>query len=207
MTGFDFIFALFSLLLGLAIAEVLGGFAQVMKIHARARAGISADVRVGWLVPLLAAFILLGQLTFWTFTYSIRDQVPFNYVTVLVVTALVGGYYLLSVLVWPDDFELWPDFNNFYDQHNRFILTGNLLLTIAAGVIGVMYAPPTRPEVKVAQEAYVWFAVVGVYGGLLLNVVLIFVRRRVLNIALLATLIALQVGGSIAGVAAGLNGQ
>ena len=202
MTGFDFIFALFSLLLGLAIAEVLGGFAQVMKIHARARAGISRDVRVGWLVPLLALFVLLGQLTFWTFTYSIRDQVPFNYVTVLVVTGLVGGYYLLSVLVWPDDFAEWPDFDAYYDQHNRFILVFNLALTIVAGVIGVSYAPPRPP---VGDSPVVWLAVTGVYGGLLLNIVLIFVKRRLLNIVLLGTLITLQIGGSIAGVAAGLN--
>jgi hypothetical protein len=203
MTGFDFLFALFSLLLGLAIAEVLGGFAQVMKIHARARAGLARDVRVGWLVPLLALFVLLGQLTFWTFTFSIRDQVPFNYVAVLVVTAVVGGYYLLSVLVWPDDFAEWPDFDLYYDQHNRFILTGNLVLAIIAGIISGVYAP-TRPP-RDMDGALVWFAVAGVWGGLLLNVVLIFVKRRWLNVALLAALITLEVGGSVAGVAAGLN--
>lgn len=201
MTGFDFLFALFSLLLGLAIAEVLGGFAQVMKIHARARAGLSKDVRVGWLVPLLALFVLLGQLTFWTFTYSIRDQVPFNYVAVLVVTAVVGGYYLLSVLVWPDDFAEWPDFDLYYDQHNRFILLGNFMLAITAGVISGIYAPKRPPA---PDTVAVWFAVAGVWGGLLLNLVLIFVRRRWLNVALLAGLIVLQVVGSISAVAAGI---
>ena len=57
MTGFDFVFALFSLVLGLAVAEVLGGLATVMKLHARARAGKAQDVRIGWLTPLLAILI------------------------------------------------------------------------------------------------------------------------------------------------------
>ena len=202
MTGFDFVFALFSLLLGLAMAEVLGGFASVMKLHARARAGLANDVRVGRLVPLLAAFVLLSQLTFWTQAYSIRDQLPFNYVTLLVVTAIVGGYYLLSVLVWPDDPADWPDFDAYYDQHNRFILTGNLALTLVAAVVTGIFAPD-RPAT--ADGPLVIAAVIGVYGALALNIWLIFVRARALNIALLALLIALQVGGSVALVAAGVR--
>lgn len=202
MTGFDFIFALFSLLLGLAMAEVLGGFASVMKMHARARAGLGRDVRVGALVPLLAGFVLLNQLTFWTQVFHIRDQLPFNFVTLMVVTAIVGGYYLLSVLVWPDDPADWPDFDAYYDQHNRFILTGNLAITLVAAIVTGLYAP-ARPAT--ADGPLVIAAVVGVYGALALNIWLIFVRARRLNIALLALLIALQVGGSVALVAADIR--
>lgn len=206
MTGFDFIFALFSLLLGLGMAEVLGGFAQVMKLHARARAGLQSDVRVGWLVPLLALFVLLGQLSFWTITYAVRDQVPFNYLTLVGVTAIVGGYYLLSVLVWPDDPADWPDFDSYYDQHNRFILTGNLALTLAAAAVSIAYAPPLTPvQVTMRETTAALLGVFGVYGALLVNIVLIFVRARRLNIVLLALLIALQVGGSAALLAAGMR--
>jgi hypothetical protein len=205
VTGFDFIFALFSLLLGLAMAEVFGGFARVMKVHARARAGLAKHVHVGWLVPLMAVFVLLGQLSFWMFAYAVRERVPFNFIVMLFVTATVGGYYLLSVLVWPDDFAEWPDFDRYYDQHNRVILTGNLSLALVAGGVNARYGrPPTPAQLAAWESDAALFGAIGLYGALLLNVVLIFVKRRQLNVALLATLIAMQVGGGAALLAAGV---
>lgn len=202
MTGFDFAFALFSLLLGLAMAEVLGGFAAVMKIHARARAGLGKDVRVGWLVPLMALYVLLSQLTFWTSAYAIRAELPFNYVVLMAVTAVVGGYYLLSVLVWPDEPSSWPDFDAYYDQHNRVILSGNLVLAIVAAIANSNYASAPPP---MADTPAVWAAVAAVWLGLLLNLVLIFVRRRRLNIALLLMLVAMQVVGPVLLLQAGFK--
>lgn len=200
MTAFEFLFALFSLLLGLAMAEILGGFAQVMKIHARHRAGLGKDVRVGWLVPLMGLFVLLSQLTFWTTAFAMREQLPFNYAVLVGVTAIVGGYYLLSSLVWPDDPASWPDFDAYYDQHNRVILVGNLVLTLAAAVAGGVYAAPAAP---VEETPVVIAAIVAVYLGLLLNLVLIFVRRRWLNVTLLAVLIAMQLAGPVLLLSAG----
>lgn len=201
MSPFDFLFALFSLLLGLAMAEILQGFGKVMKFHARARAGLERRVRVGWLVPLLALYVLLSQLFFWTQTYNIQGRVPFNYVALLVVTAVVGGYYLLSVLVWPDELDEWPDFDTYYDQHNRMILGGNLVLAIAGMVINGLYADPSR--VPVISDTALALTTIGFTGAFLLNFVLIFVRRRRLNVALLILLILLDVGGGIAAAASG----
>ncbi|TPG21026.1 hypothetical protein EAH87_06700 [Sphingomonas koreensis] len=203
MTGFDFLFALFSLLLGLAMAEVLGGFAKVLKLHARARAGGQRDVRVGKLVPLMALYVLLGQLTGWTILYNARDGVPFNYVSLIVVTAIVGGYYLLSSLVWPEEPGEWPDFDAYYDQFNRVILAGNLLLTIIGFVVSNAYGPAADPRV-LADPVLPWIVLAGWAGAMALNLVLFFVRGRRLNAMLLALLIVLQVGGAVAGVRAGL---
>lgn len=61
MAPFDFIFALFGLLLGLSLAEVLSGFARA--IQARLEPGRA--LRLGWLTPLLGAFVLLDLLSFW----------------------------------------------------------------------------------------------------------------------------------------------
>lgn len=204
MTGFDFLFALFSLLLGLAMAEVLGGFARALKLHARARAGRSADARIGWLVPLMAVYVLLGQLTGWTILYHARGGIPFNYVTLVVTTIVVGGYYLLSSLVWPEEPGEWPDFDAYYDQFNRLILTGNLALTFVGVAVSNLYAPPVAQKV-LDDPTLTGIALIGMVGGLTINVVLIFVRARALNRVLLATLIVLQLGGSIAGVMAGLG--
>ncbi|RYG90200.1 MAG: hypothetical protein EON59_00280 [Alphaproteobacteria bacterium] len=205
MTAFEFLFALFSLLLGLAIAEILAGFSRVLKIHAQHRAGLGKDVRVGWLVPLMGLFVLLSQLTFWTIAYGVRENIPFNYVVVVVLTAVVGGYYLLSSLIWPDDPARWPDFDVYYDQHNRFILIGNLVLTLVSAVASGLYAPAPKTPAHVTDTPVVIAAIVALYGALLLNLVLIFVRGRRLNIALLGVLIAMQLLGPVLLLIAGFG--
>ena len=66
MTPFEFVFALFGLLLGLSIAEMLGGLARSIKLHDK--------VRIGWLTPLLAVEILINLTTFWFESWRLRDQ-------------------------------------------------------------------------------------------------------------------------------------
>ncbi|TPG43559.1 hypothetical protein EAH79_07375 [Sphingomonas koreensis] len=175
-----------------------------MKLHARARARGQREVRVGKLVPLMALYVLVGQLTGWTILYNARDGVPFNYVSLVVVTIVVGGYYLLSSLVWPEEPGEWPDFDAYYDQFNRLILTGNLMLTLVGVVVSNMFAPPVQQRV-LDDPTLTGVALIGSFGGLLINIVLIFVRGRRLNAALLALLIVLQLGGSVALMAAGLG--
>src|SRR5688500_18814463 len=126
MTGFDFAFALFSLVLGLALAENIGGFARAMRLAARARAGKAHGVRIGFLTPLLAVLVTMSQLSLWHQGYAVRNGLPFSYLTLLAIVAVVGTYYLFSSLVWPHDPQEWPDFDEHYDQHNRLILSGIL---------------------------------------------------------------------------------
>lgn len=204
MTGFEFAFALFSLVLGLSVAEVLGGFGKVMKLHARARAGLSVDVRVGWLVPLLAALVVLNQLSFWMIAYSVRETIPFNYLTLLGVLAVAGGYYLFSVLVFPDDPADWPDFDAYYDQHNRFILTGMVAINVMTGIVNGMWGAKANAA-QAAARAGTMGSVAAIAGfvALALTFALIFVKGRRLNVALLASLILMDVALAVTVVAAG----
>ena len=130
MTGFNFLFEAFVLLMGLAMAQVLQGFASVLKLRARRRAGIEhgAQVRIGWLVPMLGLTVILDQSTFFLHMYGIREVMPLNVGTMIGVLLAIGWYYLVSSLTFPDEPELWPDFDAWYWQQKRFIL---------AGVIGV----------------------------------------------------------------------
>lgn len=160
--------------LGLAIAEVLGGFARVMRLHAEARAGRERTVRVGWLVPLLAVLVLFNQLQFWMTAFSVRDRVPLNFLTLLVVLVVVGGYYLFSALVFPEDPEKWPDFDTYYDLHNRFILTGMFVINIiVAGLGGVYRAPASARQIAARAGLAGDIAALGVFVGLALLLALI----------------------------------
>lgn len=202
MTGFDFVFALFSLVLGLAVAEVLGGFAGAMKLHARARAGRAKDVRVGWLVPLLAVLVTLNQLSFWMFAYGVRETLPFSYLTLLCVLVIVGAYYLFSAIVFPDDPGEWPDYDAWYDQNNHFILIGMAAINLIMQVAVAMLRPAQTGPVTMPPGA-LW-AVAGVWLGLILMITLIFVRGRRLNAVLLGVLIALNVAGAVWAAAVGV---
>lgn len=206
MSGFDFVFALFSLVLGLAVAEVLGGFANVMKLHAAARAGRARDVRVGWLVPLLAILVTLNQLSFWIFAFGVRNTLPFSYLTLLFVLVIVGAYYLFSAVVFPDDPEEWPDFDLWYDQNNRFILVGMAAINLVMHVATAAFRPVPKAGAPAPIEAApgILWVLAGVWLAWILMVVLIFVKRRWLNIALLIAVIALNIAGAVWAAAVGL---
>lgn len=208
MTGFDFAFALFSLVLGLAAAEVLGGLATVMKLHARARAGKAKDVRVGWLTPLLAILIILNQLSFLMYAHGVRETFPFSYLTLLGVLIIVGAYYLFSVLVFPDDPAEWPDFDLWYDQNNRLILTGIIAINIVMqAVTAKLRPPPTAAQAAlIATDGPMLLALIGSFWlEMILLVVLVFAKGRRMNAILLATVILLTVGQAVGVSAIGLS--
>ena len=193
MSPFELVFALFGLLLGLAIAEVLGGFARVLKLR---RLG-PVPVRIGWLTPLLGLLVILDQTSFWLIAFRLREVIPANALTLLAVLAIVGTYYLASTLIFPDDPTAWPDFDEHYDRQKRFVLGAALaanlavlLLSIGLAAAGVDSAPAagSRPGTELlALAALLPFV---------LLIALILVRSRRANLALLLLLIALNLAGA-----------
>src|SRR5437868_5287574 len=65
MDSFDLLFSLFSLLIGLAMAEILGDLGRVID-HRK-------TLRIGWLTPMLALFVLLDLASFWQGLYGYRS--------------------------------------------------------------------------------------------------------------------------------------
>ena len=90
MQGFDLVFAMFGLVLGLAVTEVLAGFARVIKMRRKAH--------VGWLTPLLGLFVLIDMTTFWNQVYAHREHLHANLAALLVVLAFGGVVLPASVL-------------------------------------------------------------------------------------------------------------
>lgn len=130
MSQFEFIFALFGLLLGLSIIEVLGGFARA--IEARLRPG--AAVRIGWLTPLLGVFVLLDLLSFWNAAWVARDYAAISGYSLLGVTLFASAYYLAARLVFPPDLEGTPDLDAHFFRIRRIVLGvmfGLLLVQLA----------------------------------------------------------------------------
>jgi hypothetical protein len=123
MSEFEFTMSLFGLILGLALAEGLGGLAKAMKASHR--------VRIGWPTALLGLFVSGDVVTFWMYGWWMRDLLPLSW------PALFGGflvtavYFIAASLVFPDDLEAWDDLNAHFDKQYRKVLGGILLCNIA----------------------------------------------------------------------------
>ncbi|NWO96362.1 hypothetical protein GY976_24845, partial [Escherichia coli] len=71
MSGFEFSFSLFGLLLGLALAEGLGGLSRALKARHK--------VRIGWATALLGIFVSCDVVTFWMYGWTLRDLLKLSW--------------------------------------------------------------------------------------------------------------------------------
>lgn len=134
MTVFEFVFSLYSLLFGLALAQVFGGFGNVLQERHK--------LKVGWLTPLLGLFVILDLTSFWEIGWQMRG-ITRPYFLFLIGCVLVAGiYYLAARLVFPRNFEEWPDFDVYYFKHKQWVLGGILLCNVVATVALLSVAAP-----------------------------------------------------------------
>lgn len=123
MGGFEFIFSLFGLLLGLALAAGLGGLARALKVRHR--------VRIGWPTALLGIFVSCDVVTFWMYGWAMRDAIEISWPVMFGGFVVTGLYYVAASLVFPDDPEDWGDLDGHFDKQRRVVLGAVLLCNIA----------------------------------------------------------------------------
>ena len=153
---FDYIFELFTLLISLAVAEMLMGFSRILKLRARRKAGVdptAISVRVGWLVPLLGLLVLIDLATFWSIIWSMRGVLDMRIATIFAVLVLIGGYYLVATLVFPDEPELWPDFDAYFWQQKRWVVGGMLLINLATATASFQLGAQTQEQGELMAQA------------------------------------------------------
>ena len=193
MSGFDITFELFTLLLGLAMAELLAGFARAFKLRSRIRNGRGGEleqVRIGWLVPLAAVVVICHQASFWLFMYQMQDDLPLHFLSLICLLALIGGYYLVSAVVWPDEPEAWPDFDAYYMAHRRFIWLGVLAIGLCAELGRTVYGGAAFDEALEATHPLVPYVDFVDDVGSLALLALPFMRSVRWALALLVVLVA-----------------
>ena len=202
MDEFNYVFELFALLLGLAVAEMLQGFGQVLKLRARRKANIAhpergddeaIKVRVGWMVPLLGLLVLVDLATFWGGLWMVRGGIEMSMLTVFVVLVLIGGYYLVATQVFPDQPELWPDFDQWYALQKRFVVGGVLIINVLAqALVALAMDPPQLTEAQALQYPALVLASLLILLNLPAMVWLAFSKRRWLDAALIAFIVGTQ---------------
>jgi hypothetical protein len=122
MSNFEFVFSLLVILLGLGLAEVLGGLARVVKAR--------PQVRVGWATGLLATWTMLRTVSFWRVIWRARDVIPDSSASLLAGFLICGLYYFAGALVFPDQLEGRAGLDDYFLQEKAKAI-GALLAAIA----------------------------------------------------------------------------
>lgn len=129
MSGFEFLFALYSLVLGLALTEILSGLGRSLElVLARRR---EADFTIGWLTPLLAVFVILDLLSFWIAAWTVREAIQVDPASMLGIVAFSCAYFLAARMVFPSEPEQFADLDNHYFRVRRLVM-GILIALIVA---------------------------------------------------------------------------
>lgn len=120
MSGFEYIFTFYSLLLGLAVANATNNLAEMWRSH--------RAVAVGLAPPLLCLFILLAVGQQWVSFWSAREGLTLTPNTVLMSIGMALPYIFVSHGMTPAR-EGSGSFEEFYIEHRRTLM-------------GVLAAPP-----------------------------------------------------------------
>lgn len=184
MEAFDFAFTLFGLVLGLAMAEVLGGFVRVLKARSTApnSAAEPVGIRVGWLTPMIALLVVLDLLSSWMLAWLSRAVMPLTFAALLGGTVATGLYYIAASLVWPDDPRNWTDLDTWFDRHKAQI--GGAIALANVGFLTILWFRGAQPFDLVSQVAYIAFAAL-----------LVLTRHRWQSGALMAVMLGLIAAG------------
>lgn len=185
MTEFEFIFALYALLLGLSLVSLLSGLGNALEREfADSQVDDAGEIfRIGWLTPLLAVFVVLDLLSFWTFAWTVRDLVAVNAPTLLGVVTFASAYFLAARLVFPGDPRRFVDLDVHYFRVHRTIYV------ILIALVGVQWLYLTTiPALREAMLSPVSIGATVVLVGLMVTAMV--VRRTGIHTAILILLIA-----------------
>lgn len=129
MSNFEFVFSLLVILLSLALAEVLGGLARIMKRR--------PSIRVGWATGLLATWTITETILFWRVIWRARDVLPDKSAALFAGFVVTAFCYFAAALVFPDDLEGRSDLDEYFMQEKARII-GALL---AANTLAFAFRP------------------------------------------------------------------
>jgi hypothetical protein len=135
MSAFEFFFSFYGLLLGLSVAELVGGFSRVL--HERHR------VRFGWLTPLLALFVALDLATFWNQAWVFFRGAPFNPALLFVGLVIAATFYVAASVTFPrvtaEGVETRIDLDDHFWAQRRLVfgcvLAANAMVWVLLGLL------------------------------------------------------------------------
>jgi hypothetical protein len=126
MSAFQYYFSFFTLIIGLAVAAVARGFGTMWQTRRRAA--------IGWLTPLLAAFLLLDISRFWLGLWDRQEIALMGPVALASVLCVALPYVFVTTIMFPSDPDDWASLDEYYASHSRSIFAVLLFSKISAYV-------------------------------------------------------------------------
>jgi hypothetical protein len=184
MSVFEYIFSLYSLLLGLALAHLLSGLGRVVEARDK--------VRLGWPTALLALQMMLTIAIFWEIAWRARDAVPDNSAALFASLVICGLLYFGSVLIIPSDPARYQDLDAHFFKEKAAVLSCIFVANLVA--YGWRYA--LMGWASFAYFSWADWLELGVFLGAC--AVGIFVKGRRPIIVVLTIMILLCLGDPVA---------
>ena len=178
MTSFEFVFSLLSILLGLALAEVLRGLGRYIKRR--------PSVQIGWQTGLLATWTITEIVLFWRVAWRARSAMPDTSAALFTGFAITALYYFAGTLVFPENLEAHETLDGYFAKEKGKVI----IALLAANTIA--YAARTLIMGAASWSYMAWYdwATQAVFYAC--GLLAIVSKRRWVAIGCLAVLVALD---------------
>lgn len=172
MSQFEFFMTFYGLLLGLAVAELFGGFARILQER--------TPPRLGLILPMLGMIALIELIATFIDAWSSLQSVAITLQQLIVPTAIALAYFSLAAILVPRHFEDWPDLDVYFDRRRIWII-GLLLVANLLLIVVVLSTTVSGDDLTAYALRCAWL--ISSYAVLLLS------RRRWLDIAAASSVI------------------
>lgn len=182
MDRFEFFFTIYSLLLGFALAELMLGYANLLRAPQRPK--------WGWLTPALGILIFVEIIITFLDAWQKLQQVELNLLGLLTPTLVAVAFFVAAVMAVPRGATDWDSLDDYFHDRKKWILG------LLAGQVGLVALVVEVPYYAGLIDSYgwrwpmtEWDFINTVFIGLHLTP--IFTRNRWVCLGSLAALLAL----------------
>ncbi len=114
MDQFSFFFAFYGLILGLAVAELLSGFAGMVRAHALKK--LEAQTALA----ALLTFVLI--VATWVDTFTMERSITLNFGDLWAPILLATFYYLAAAVIFPRDPGQYAHLRAYFGARRKFVI-------------------------------------------------------------------------------------
>jgi hypothetical protein len=146
MDKFSLFFAFYSLILGLSITEILGGFGQFVRSHALHKLGAQT--------ALLALFTFFAITATWIDAFTALRAVNLNVESLWAPILTSTSYYLAATVVFPSRSADFDQLDDYYLEHKRLVIA---LLFAAEMLVTYTFLPLMVEGYRQRQPSFFFF--------------------------------------------------
>ena len=183
MTQFEFFMTFYGLLLGLSVAELFSGFARIIQDR--------TPPRVGIILPMLGLIAVIEFIATFIDAWTSLTGVSISFVDLFLPTLIALSYFALAAILVPRQFDEWPDLSAYFDHRRAWII--GLLLTANLLIISTIMMTSVPERIRDEDWSGLTFHIARSAWLIASYVVLLFSRKRWLDIAAAASVIAFYI--------------